>query len=105
MNTQSQTPKSHQLQESTAGEEDPGAGLDAQPSAIKPDSVAPSAQDDDPYEETYENVLPGTNHNDTDGPKPYEGGNIARTMMQFAQTDAERGSPGLTPEEMRAMKR
>lgn len=98
MNTPSQNPKPHQLQESTAGEEDPGAGLDAQDSAIRPDSAAPSA-------EAYENTLPGTDHNDTDGPKPYEGGNISRTMMQTAQTDAERGSPGLTPEEMRAMKR
>ncbi|QHI97617.1 hypothetical protein GT347_06215 [Xylophilus rhododendri] len=43
MNT---TPKPHQMQESTAGEEDPGAGLDSADSAIHPDGVAPSAKPD-----------------------------------------------------------
>lgn len=98
MNTARNTPHPSQLQESAAGEEDPGAGLDAADSAIRPDGLASSAQ-------AYENSLPGTAGNDTAGRKPYEGGNVARTMMEYAQTDAERGSPGLTPEEMRAMKR
>jgi len=44
MNTTRQTPKQQQLHESTAGEEDPGSGLDAAESAIKPDGVAPSAR-------------------------------------------------------------
>jgi len=43
MNTTRQTPKQQQLHESTAGEEDPGSGLDSAESAIKPDGVAPSA--------------------------------------------------------------
>ena len=43
MNNTHPTPKQQQLHESTAGEEDPGAGLDSAESAIKPDGVAPSA--------------------------------------------------------------
>ena len=46
MNTEKTIPKPHQLQESTAGEEDPGAGLDAADSAIHPDGVAQTAKDD-----------------------------------------------------------
>ncbi|MCZ2495457.1 hypothetical protein GN316_01690 [Xylophilus sp. Kf1] len=46
MNTQKTTPHPSQLQESTAGEEDPGSGLDAADSAIRPDGVAPTAQPD-----------------------------------------------------------
>lgn len=48
MNTEKTIPKPHQLQESTAGEEDPGAGLDAADSAIHPNGVAPTAKDEQP---------------------------------------------------------
>lgn len=93
------TPKRHQLQESTAGEEDPGSGMDASDSAVRPDGVAPSAQ------QAYENSPPGAPGNDTAGRKPVDDVGVARTMEQTAQTDSERGSPGLTTDEIRAMKR
>ena len=89
---------------SAAGEEDPGAALDGEDSAVRPPAnlvppVEPEAV------QAYENSVPGTTGNIPGAYKSNDDVGVSGTMEQTAQTDSERGSPGMTPEEIRAMKR
>jgi hypothetical protein len=89
---------------SAAGEEDPGAAMDGEDSAVRPpaDLVQPAEPE---RAQAYENSAPGTSGNVPGEYKSNDDVGVSATMEQTAQTDSERGSPGMTPEDIRAMKR